>query len=572
MANAVAVDRDERLALLISELTERHRSGQSVELEAVFRQHPDLADDIRFVWPAVLIAEEVARPASLPPTILYPEAQRPPPESTGSLPRAFGDYTLLAELGRGGMGVVYKARQRSLGRIVALKMILNADLATKSELVRFRSEAKAAARLDHPHIVPVYETSEHDGRPYFSMKYIDGPTLAELATPNPLPSHQAARYLMKVAEAVQHAHAKGILHRDLKPSNVIVDHDGEPHVTDFGLAKRVPSLTATEEGWQSNPAGDAAGHGSALTQPGVIMGTPSYMPPEQAVGNRGSLSPASDVYSLGAILYYLLTGRPPFQAASPVDILLQVIEQDPLPPRLLNPNVDRDLEIICLKCLQKPPELRYASAGEFAADLRCYLSGEPISARPGTLAYFMSRILRSTHHAPVLENWGTLWMAHSVKVMIQCGLTAWLAWAGFTGRIPYLLLWGVALLIWSWMFWTIRKRSGPITFVERQVAHVWGSAVIASILLFFLEILLDLPVLTLSPVLALIAGMIFLVKAGTLSGSLYIPAVACFAIALIMCVIPTPVGILLFGMVVAASFGVPGLYYYRQRQRSLRKA
>ena len=298
------------------------------------------------------------------------------------------------------------------------------------------------------------------------------------------------------------------------------------------------------------------------------------MPPEQAAGNRGALSPASDVYSLGAILYYLLTGRPPFQAASPVDILLQVLEQDPLPPRLLNPNMDRDLEIICLKCLQKPPELRYASASELAGDLRAYLNGEPISVRPGTFAYFLSRILRPTHHAPVLENWGTLWMAHSVAVLIQCGLTAWLAWIGFTGkafgdRVPYLLLWGVALILWSWIFWSIRKRSGPITFVERQVAHVWGSAVIASILLFFVEMLMGLPALTLSPVLALVGGMIFLVKAGTLSGALYIPAVACFLTALIMACVPVPVGILLFGCVIAASFGVPGLVYYRQRLRSL---
>lgn len=570
MPETASLDHDERLALLVADLTERFRSGEQVELEAVTREHPDLADDLRFVWPAVLIAEEVARPAtpSLAATILSLEAQKPP-ASSGPLPRTFGDYELLDELGRGGMGVVYKARQHSLGRTVALKMILNADVASPSELGRFRSEAKAAARLDHPHIVPVYETGECEGRPYFSMKYIDGPTLAELATPNPLPSRQAAQYVLKVAEAVQHAHDAGILHRDLKPSNVIVDRDGEPHVSDFGLAKRVPALPV--DGARTQAPADV----SVKTQSGTIMGTPSYMPPEQAVGNRGAFTPAGDVYSLGAILYYLLTGRPPFLAASSFDILMQVLEQDPLPPRLLNPNVDRDLETICLKCLQKPPELRYSSASELAGDLRAYLNGEPISVRPGTFAHFVSRMLRPTHHAPVLENWGTLWMAHSVKVLIQCGLTAWVAWIGFTGksfgdRVPYLLLWGVALLLWSWIFWSIRKRSGPITFIERQVAHVWGASVIASILLFFVEMLMDLPVLTLSPVLALIAGIIFFTKAGMLSGSLYIPAFACFITALIMACVPPPVGILIFGFVISASFGVPGWTYYRQRQRALR--
>src|SRR5262249_49440505 len=241
------------------------------------------------------------------------------------------------------MGVVYKARQKSLNRLVALKMILRGELASKADLNRFRAEAESAARLDHPNIVQVYDVGECDGQAFFTMKYVEGATLRQIAAQGPLPPRDAARYLAAICRAIDFAHQHGILHRDLKPSNILIDRDDRPLVTDFGLAKRV-------EG------------GSSLTGTGAILGTPSYMAPEQAAGSRGHLSPATDVYSLGTILYELLTGRPPFQAASPVDTLLLVLEQEPLVPHLLNRHVDRELEMICLKCLQKPADLRYPSA------------------------------------------------------------------------------------------------------------------------------------------------------------------------------------------------------------------
>ena len=276
--------------------------------------------------------------------------RRAQPPGGYRLGSSFGDYELLEELGRGGMGVVYRARQKSLDRIVAIKMVLRGSMATQADLARFRGEAESAARLNHPHIVSVFEVGQHDGLAFFSMEYVEGMTLAQRLANGPLPGREAARLLVPVARAIMEAHRQGVLHRDLKPSNILIDAGGQPYVSDFGLAKRILPNSADEScAPQLNP----------ITQTGAILGTPGYMSPEQAAGSRGSLGTATDIYSLGAIFYAMLTGHPPFQAASPVDTVLMVLEQDPLPPRSLNPHVDRDLEMIALKCLQKPVELRY---------------------------------------------------------------------------------------------------------------------------------------------------------------------------------------------------------------------
>jgi serine/threonine-protein kinase len=447
------------------------------------------------------------------------------------------------------MGVVYRARQQSLGREVAVKMILRGQLASTADRERFQAEAQAAARLDHPGIVPVYEVGELDGRPYFSMKHIRGTTLAQLLAEGPMPPREAAALLAKVARAIHFAHQAGVLHRDLKPSNILLDEAGQPHVTDFGLAKQMT---------------DSA----SLTRTGAILGTPAYMAPEQAAGARGRVGPASDVYSLGVILYYMLTGRPPFQAASPVDVVLMVLEQDPVPPRMLNPKADRDLEMICLRCLQKPPDLRYATAAALADDLQAYLNDESISARSGRFTQVVSLWLRETHHAAVLENWGLLWMWHSLALLVACFLTNGLYWLGDQNRWHYFILWTAGLGTWAAVFWALRRRMGPVTFVERQIAHLWAGSMISIALLFPLEAWLGLPVLTLSPVLGLVNGMVFLVKAGMLSGLFYVPAVALFATAGLMAIFPNYAHFL-FGLVSAACFFFPGLKYYRQRLRAI---
>jgi eukaryotic-like serine/threonine-protein kinase len=276
--------------------------------------------------------------------------------------RRFGDYELIREIARGGMGVVFRARQVSLNRPVALKMILAGRLANDTDVRRFYIEAEAAANLDHPGIVPIYEVGQYDGQHYFSMGFVEGESLSHRLTDGPVPGREAAALMVKVAEAIEYAHQQGVIHRDLKPGNVLVDKNGKPRVTDFGLAK--------------NMQGD-----SGLTGSGQIMGTPSYMPPEQAGGNRGDVGPAADVYALGATLYALATGRPPFQAATPMDTVLQVISDEPVPPRRLNPAVERDLETICLKCLEKQAAKRYVSAAALADDLQRFLDGDSIRAR-----------------------------------------------------------------------------------------------------------------------------------------------------------------------------------------------
>src|SRR6266487_3009893 len=274
----------------------------------------------------------------------------------------FGDYELLEVIGRGGQGVVYRAHQKSLNRTVALKVIGLGHWATEAHLKRFRREAEAAASLDHPGIVPIYEVGERDGSCYFSMKLIEGGQLDEVVRREPMPIRRAVELISKLARAVHYAHEHGILHRDIKPGNILLDQKGEPHLTDFGLAR----LVETE---------------STVTHTMEVLGTPSYMAPEQAKGDNAAVSNATDVYGLGAVLYQLLTGHPPFAGGTTYETIKLLLDTEPRQPRVLNPKIDRDLSTICLKCLEKDPKRRYSSALALAEDLERWLKHEPILAR-----------------------------------------------------------------------------------------------------------------------------------------------------------------------------------------------
>lgn len=337
--------------------------------------------------------------------------------SSSQSAKYIGEYEILGEIARGGMGVVYKARHRKLNRIVAVKMILSGEFASEEAISRFFTEAQAAATLDHPGIVPVFEIGQHDGMHYFAMGFIEGQSLADRISRGPLPAREAAEMTRKIAEAIAYAHSKGVIHRDIKPANVLLDTHGEPKITDFGLARKIEQ-------------------DSGLTRTGAVMGTPSYMSPEQASGKTSEVGCPSDVYSLGAILYCLLTGRPPFQAANPIDTMMQVIEQNPVPIRLLNRNVPSDLEAIALKCLSKSIGLRYSSTKELVRDLDRYLKGESVIASNSNWSNRLFQLVSRSRDDEQMRAWSSI--IRSFSVIVLCTEVA-IQILGSTGQLKWIL-------------------------------------------------------------------------------------------------------------------------------------
>jgi serine/threonine-protein kinase len=381
--------------------------GQTLSAEDLCRDGPEHLEAVRH---RIQVLRQVYQ--ALDP---YPTAPPDQPGVAGGRAAAWPavpGYEILGELGRGGMGVVYKAQQLGLKRMVALKMILAGAHAGADSLARFRREAEAIARLQHPNIVQVHEVGEHNGLPFFSLELAEGGSLAGKLSGTPLPAREAARLVETLARAMHAAHQRGIIHRDLKPANVLLTANGTPKITDFGLAKKLESATGQ-------------------TQSGAVLGTPSYMAPEQADGKSKAVGPTADVYALGAILYELLAGRPPFRAQTPLDTLLQVISEEPVPPGRFHAQLPRDLETICLKCLQKDPSQRYASAEGLAEDLARFQRGEPILGRP-------------TSEAKRILNWAK---AHAIILLIIVFvlyqlLAAWLApnWREIVFFVPSIVI------------------------------------------------------------------------------------------------------------------------------------
>lgn len=355
---------------VLDRFVQQLQSGESPDRDSVLGEYPEVAELLNCLEGLERLAPErsplTLDSASNELTSPFPLARGDSGSDSPSMSgfnSDLGDYELIEIIGRGGMGVVFRARQKKLDRTVAVKMIQAPLGATDEQLRRFRNETKAAAALSHPNIIRVFDAGESNGQLYFVMQLIEGESLSELLQQGPLEEEEAVRLVCTVARAVQHLHDCSIIHRDLKPSNILLDREGRPYVSDFGLAK----LTQVE--------GDQ-------TQTGIIAGTPSYMAPEQASQGRHPVGPAVDVYSLGAILYELLTGRPPFREDSPLDTILRVLDGDPTPPRRIRPQVSVDVEDICLRCLEKAPRDRYASAGELADDLQRHLKGEPVETDP----------------------------------------------------------------------------------------------------------------------------------------------------------------------------------------------
>jgi serine/threonine protein kinase len=437
----------------------------------------------------------------------------------------FGDYELIQEIGRGGMGVVFKSRQTGLGRIVALKMLLPGSLPSDDDLTRFRTEAEACARLQHPNIVAIHEVGEVDGKHFFSMDFIEGPSLAQRIKAGPLPGRDAALCMRTIARAIHHAHQHQVLHRDLKPSNILLDADDQPHVADFGLAKRLGVRDCRN------------------TKTGALLGTPSYMAPEQASGNGQQVSLACDIYGLGAVLYELITGRPPFQSDTPLDTLLHVIERDPAPPRLLNPKVDRDLEAICLKCLEKDPKRRYASAEELAEDLDCYINGETIKARSISMLDRLSRTLDRSQHVREFRGWGNLVLIFGAIIFIE-HVIVFIMTQFYSEHYPVrwiVLLRGGQFAIMGLVFWCYRKSQLlPTTPAERQLWSIWIGYLIASAVVIAAEWMLvangviEKHELAKFPILSALSGLAFFIMGSNYWGRCYAYGVFFFALCLIM--------------------------------------
>jgi serine/threonine-protein kinase len=428
---ALAADPEAALDLIFNELLLRERLGERPDPGEYLARFPEHAATLR---QQIDLHRAVAGGSSAPTLPPHGPGQKPAAGAEGGALPSVPGYEVFEELGRGGMGVVYKARQVKAGRTVALKMILAGAHAGAAERSRFQTEAEAVARLSHPNIVQIYEVGEHDGKPFFSLELCPGGSLDKKLGGDPQQPRQAAGLVEVLARAMHAAHQHQVIHRDLKPANVLLAEDGTPKITDFGLAKKL----------------DEAGR----TASGAVLGTASYMAPEQAEGKR-EVGPAADVYALGAILYECLTGRPPFKAASALDTVLQVLADEPVPPAQLNGKVPPDLETICLKCLHKEPQRRYASAEALAADLERYLAGESIQARSVNLMGRIALALERSQHDIQFRAYGNMLFGFAAIALLSEVAVTWIIHTRQPVLLLFLTQWA-RVLFFGLMFWRYR--------------------------------------------------------------------------------------------------------------------
>jgi len=438
---------DPGLAAALREYLEAEDAGRAGGVDELVTRHPEYRDELTAYFET---ADHVGGCAGWlsPPTGEVPAAN------------AVAGYVIRGEIGRGGMGVVYEATHPLLDRTVALKLLRADESADAGELLR---EARAAARLDHPGIVPIFEVGEYGGRPFLAMAYVPGGTLAARVARGPLPCAEAARVVREVALAVQHAHERGVIHRDLKPANVLMTAEGRPMVADFGLAKRSGEVTLSAEG--------------------RVLGTPGYMPPEFAAGHSLDAGPAADVYGLGAILYALLTGRPPFRGDTPLETIRRVADDEPAPPRALNPRVERAVQAICLRCLEKDPRHRYGSARELAEDLDRYLNAEVPLAEQLGWGEWLGRKLDRAPDFRRARAWSRL-LATAAAGFATAHVGFSLATGGATSGAAFWLAFLAALALSTWLPCLAAARMSRLDPRERGLIISWVGVSLGQVLLF----------------------------------------------------------------------------------------
>lgn len=481
---------------------------------------------------------------------------------------SFGEYELLKELGSGGMGVVWLAHQSSLDRKVALKMLHQSAQQRPGMLQRFEQEARAVANLRHPHIISIYEVGEHEGQPFFSMEYIQGQELGDLVRQETLPIRRCAELMMTIAEAIATIHDQGLIHRDLKPSNILIDTKGAPVLMDFGIAKQL----------------DVDDQGQALTQTGMVIGTPGYIAPELLPPKNGQAGPLSDIYSLGAVFYKMLTARAPYEGESAVEILRQSIESAPLPPRLLRPKLPEDLEAICLKCLEREPKDRYENASALIDDLTRFLEGTPVLARPRSAFSHIARLLtRSTEHRNLMALWGPIWRINAIQFFVLFALSQALYTSGMWNNISLCCIWLVGFASVVWVLWYYRLRKAVrFSTLEHQMVRIF---VIFAINFFLIAIFNGLmlmpsdgtpaasyqilPPFYLMPIVQLETGVAFACMAVVLGGEFFIMALPCALLSFVVLLLPQW-AFLIYGTSLAAGMLIPFLRTGKQTLPALK--
>lgn len=535
---SAAVESETILELLV-QWDEQRRQGRAPTAEELCPDDPHLQQLLRA---RIAQRQRLAAAFDLPDTQL--DAASAP-----AAPPVINGYAIETALGRGGMGVVYKATQQALHRPVALKLILSGANANAEERARFRTEAEAVARLQHPNITQIYEVGEQAGCPYVVFEFVSGGTLAQHTAGKPLPPRRAAQLVLELAKAVHYAHTQGVVHRDLKPANVLLTPDGTPKIADFGLAKRLDADISH-------------------TQTGAVLGSPSYMAPEQAEGRTRAIGPATDVYALGAILYELLTGRPPFVGASMLETLEQVRSHEPAAPQALQPTIPQDLATICLKCLEKAPAQRYVSAEALAQDLQHFLNDEPIAARPATWVNQVARLVRHSQVDVNFAAWSTTALCVApVPFIIHMGVFLLLRSQPEYPVIALSVSMATVMFVLYLMLFSKRRSFALVQSLQRrQLWSTWSGHIVGFLMVPAIVALLVKPQtieqwFVVYPIwLTQVGGTFFTFAAS--AGFLYVTGSACFILAVILVFIPEYAP-LLVGFLMSANMASHGLFLRR---------